>query len=62
MGEITKNHSGLGGRVKNQCILDSMARVPGMMPRRLVLAATRVLMRMFLSRRGGVSARMPLGQ
>lgn len=36
--------------------------VPGMMPSRLVLAATRVLMRMLLSRRGGVSARMPLGQ
>lgn len=35
---------------------------PGMMPSRLVLAATRVLIRMLLSRRGGVSARIPLGQ
>lgn len=33
-----------------------------MIPSRLVLAATRVLMRMLLSRQGGVSARMPLGQ
>lgn len=36
--------------------------LPGMIPKSVVLAATLVLMRVFVSLRGGVSARIPLGQ